>query len=117
MKQYVALLNEPHEEGLADLKAVESHWIQEVRSFLAGKSFRVNRDPNQSLRSVILNLFEQAFGRQQSGEGSTDARALLQHLVGAPSLAKPHHGRATALALWEINRTLRATNGDGLPWN
>lgn len=27
MKSYVALLNELHEDGLADLDAIESHWI------------------------------------------------------------------------------------------
>ena len=102
MRQYVALMNELHEEGLADLNAIESHWIQEVRRFLAGKPFRLNRDPNQSLRSVISKLFEQAFRRQRSAEGRTDAGALLQHLVGAklacalrPEVVK-HHSYATA---------------------
>lgn len=102
MQQYVALLNELHEEGVADLDAIESHWIREVRRFLAGKPFRLNRDPNQSLRSVILDLFEQAFRRQRSAEGRTDAGALLQHLVGAklacalrPEAVK-HHSYATA---------------------
>ena len=34
-----------------------------------------------------------------------------------PSRVTPQHGWAIVLALWEINRTLRAMNGDGLPWN
>lgn len=102
MQRYVALLNELHEDGLADLDAIESHWIQEVRRFLTGKPFRLNRDPNQSLRSVIKNLFEQAFHRQRSAEGRTDAGALLQHLVGAKLAcalrpdAVEHHSYATA---------------------
>lgn len=102
MQQYVSLLNELHEEDLADLDAIESHWIHEVRRFLAGKPFRLDRDPNQSLRSVISKLFEQAFRRQRSAEGRTDAGALLQHLVGAklacalrPEVVK-HHSYATA---------------------
>ena len=82
MKSYVALLNELHEDGLADLDAIERHWIQEVRRCPAGTPFRLNRDPNRSLRSVLSNLFEQAF-RRRSAEDRAHAGALLQHLVGA----------------------------------
>ena len=83
LKSYVALLNELHEDGLADLDAIERHWIQEVRRCPAGTPFRLNRDPNRSLRSVLSSLFEQAFRRRRSAEERAHAGALLQHLVGA----------------------------------
>ena len=83
MKSYVALLNELHEDGLADLDAIEMHWIREVRRTPAGTPFRLNRDPNRSLRSILSNLFEQAFRRQQPAKKRADADALLQYLVSA----------------------------------
>ncbi len=102
MKSYVALLNELHEDGLADLDAIERHWIREVRRCPAGTPFRLSRDPNQSLRSVLSNLFEQAFRRRRSAEERAHAGALLQHLVGAelactlrPEVVR-HHPYATA---------------------
>ena len=83
LKSYVALLNELHEDGLADLDAIERHWIRKVRRCPAGTPFRLNRDPNRSLRSVLSSLFEQAFRRKRSTEDRAHAGALLQHLVGA----------------------------------
>lgn len=102
LKSYVALLNELHEDGLADLDAIERHWIREVRRIPAGTPFRLNRDPNRSLRSVLSSLFEQAFRRRRSAEERAHAGALLQHLVGAklactrrPEIVR-HRGYATA---------------------
>ena len=90
MRRYVAFLNSQHSAGWADLEAVEKFWIAKVREFLAGKPFRLSLDSNRSLRAVVTDLLRQAFKRQESALGRTDAGALLQHLVGAKLACAMH---------------------------
>lgn len=102
MRRYVSVLNELHEQGVADLDAIESFWIDRVREVLAAKPMRVTLDSTISLRRMIRDLLAQAVERQQGVVGSTVAGALLQHLVGAKlacamhPASVEHHGYSTA---------------------
>ena len=106
MRRFVSLLNDLHGEGLADLDAIESFWVDRVRDLLAAKPmwfgvdptvspraakpmrFRVG--PTVSLRAAIRDLFSLAVERQHGVVGSTVAGAMMQHLVGA-QLARAIH--------------------------
>ena len=83
MREYVAFLNDLHSKGLADLNAIETHWIECVHAFFAGKPFRIKLDASRSLRHVVRDVLEQAFDRQKDAPGMYYAGAVLQHLVGA----------------------------------
>lgn len=101
MRRYVRFLNRVDGEGNADLAAIERFWISRVKDFLAEKPLRLKLDANRSIRSIVSDLLRQAFERQKTAPGRTDAGALLQHLVGAKlegALQKEidHHGYSTA---------------------
>ena len=102
MRLCVSLLNELHEEGLADLDAIEKFWIDRVRDMLAAKPLRLMLDSTVSLGKMIRDLLAQAVERQQGVVGSTVAGALLQHLVGAKlacaihPVPLEHHSSSTA---------------------
>lgn len=83
MREYVSFLNDLHSKGLADLKAIETHWIECVHAFFAGKPFKIKLDDSRSLRHVVRDVLEQAFNRQKDAPGTSYAGAVLQHLVGA----------------------------------
>ena len=83
MRVYVSFLNDLHSKGLEDLKAIETHWIECVHAFFAGKPFKIKLDDSRSLRHVVRDVLEQAFNRQKDAPGTSYAGAVLQHLVGA----------------------------------
>jgi len=83
MREYVALLNLFHANGLADLDQIELFWIEQVKAFFAGKPFKLQLDASKSLRTVVRNIIKQAEDRQKSSPGMYYAGAVLQHLVGA----------------------------------
>ena len=83
MREYVALLNDLHEEGMADVEAIEAYWIDCVRAFFAGQPFRVRLDASRGLRHVVRDVLDQAVERQKESPGVNCAGAVLQHLVGA----------------------------------
>jgi hypothetical protein len=83
MREYVALLNELHRAGMADLDAIEAFWIEKVNEFFAGKPFKIQLDSSKGLRAVVRNVISQAEERQKSTPGVYYAGAVLQHLVGA----------------------------------
>lgn len=83
MEEYVALLNELHGRGVADLDAIEAFWIERVHEFFAGRPFRIRLDASRSLRHVIRDVLAQAEERQRTALGTYYAGAVLQHLVGA----------------------------------
>lgn len=103
MDDYVAFLNQLHQDGLADLDAIESWWIERVKEFFSSKPFVLHYDTGKSLRSIISDLLEQAVKRQKDNPGVTYAGTMLQHLVGAklemilPEGKRPqHHGANVA---------------------
>lgn len=118
MRRFVSLLNDLHGDGLADLDAIESFWVDRVRDLLAVKPMQFEMDPTVSLRAAkpmrfkvgpalslraaIRDLLAQAVERQQGVVGSTVVGALLQHLVGAKlacaihPVPLEHHSYSTA---------------------
>jgi hypothetical protein len=83
MRQYVALLNDLHAQGIADLDEIEAFWIERVYEYFAGKPFRIALDASKSLRNVIGDVIAQAEERQRTSQGTYYAGAVLQYLVGA----------------------------------
>jgi hypothetical protein len=83
MRDYVALLNQLHAEGRADLDAIEAFWIARVHEFFAAKPFRIRLDASRSLRTVVRDVLEQAEERQKTTPGVYYAGAVMQHMVGA----------------------------------
>jgi len=103
MEDYVAFLNQLHQDGLADIAAIESWWVERVKEYFSSKPFVLHYDPGKSLRSIISDLLEQAVKRQKDNPGVTYAGTMLQHLVGAklemilPEDKRPkHHGANVA---------------------
>ncbi len=100
MRTYAAFLNAL--AGPVDLDRVEDFWIEQVRSFFAGKPFRLRLDASAGVRAVIAELLDEARKRQKSGGGVQYAGAVLQHLVGAklqcalPGEQVQHHGSSAA---------------------
>jgi len=83
MREYVALLNQLHAEGRADLDAIETFWIARVHEFFAAKPFRLRLDASRSLRTVVRDVLDQAEERQKTTPGVHYAGAVMQHMVGA----------------------------------
>jgi Domain of unknown function (DUF4928) len=83
MREYVALLNQLHAEGRADLDAIEAFWIARVHEFFAAKPFRIRLDASRSLRTVVRDVLDQAEDRQKTTPGVYYAGAVMQHMVGA----------------------------------
>jgi hypothetical protein len=83
MREYVALLNELHASGDADLEPIEAFWIARVHEFFAAKPFRIRLDVSRSLRLVIRDVLAQAEERQKSVPGVYYTGAVMQHMVGA----------------------------------
>lgn len=83
MREFVALLNDLHRKGLADLDAIEGFWIERVHEFFAGKPFKVKLDGSRSLRVLVRDVLSQAEERQKNTPGMQFMGAVLQHLVGA----------------------------------
>src|SRR5271155_449370 len=63
MRDYVALLNQLHAEGSADLDAIEAFWIARVHEFFAAKPFKIRLDASRSLRTVVRDVMGQAEDR------------------------------------------------------
>lgn len=83
MEDYVAFLNNLHEQHIADLDAIEGFWIECVNEFFAGKPFRIRLDASRGLRHVVRDVLAQAEERQRNSQGTYYAGAVLQHMVGA----------------------------------
>ncbi|MCT4684093.1 MAG: DUF4928 family protein [Roseicyclus sp.] len=83
MRAHVALLNDLHRQGIADLDAIEGYWIEQVHAFFAGKPFKVKLDGSRSLRVLVRDVLAQAEDRQKTTPGMQFMGAVLQHLVGA----------------------------------
>jgi hypothetical protein len=83
MRECVTLLNSLHKQGLADLDAIESFWIEKIHEFFAGKPFKIKLDASRSLRNVVRDVIAQAEERQKTTPGVHYAGAVLQYLVGA----------------------------------
>lgn len=83
MREYVALLNDLHGQGLSALDAIERFWIERVHEFFAGKPFKVKLDSSRSLRVLVRDVLSQAEERQKNTPGMQFMGAVLQHLVGA----------------------------------
>ncbi|MCP4747918.1 MAG: DUF4928 domain-containing protein [Desulfobacteraceae bacterium] len=101
MRNYVAFLNELHNEAILDLDFIESWWIEQVKKFFAGKPFVLRYDTAKSVRAIIQDLISQAEKRQAENNGTTLVGTMLQHLVGAKLNllleTKPqHHGASVA---------------------
>src|ERR1700688_700911 len=69
MRDYVALLNQLHAEGRADLDVIETFWIARVHEFFAAKPFRIRLDASRSLRTVVRDVLDQAEERQKTTPG------------------------------------------------
>jgi hypothetical protein len=83
MRSYVALLNELHVGGAADLDAIEKFRIERVQEFFAGKPFKIRLDASRSLRMVVGDVLKQAEDRQKAAGGVYYAGAVMRRLVGA----------------------------------
>jgi Domain of unknown function (DUF4928) len=44
MREYIALLNQLHADGVADLDAIERFWISRVHEFFSAKPFKIQLD-------------------------------------------------------------------------
>lgn len=66
-----------------DIKLVEKWWIEQILIFFSGKPFALKLDNSKSLKSIIVNIIEQAEKRQKENFGTTYVGTVLQHLVGA----------------------------------
>lgn len=83
MQEYVALLNQLAQAGMADLDAIEKFWIDRVHEFFAAKPFKIRLDASRSLRTVVRDVIAQAEERQKTTPGVYYAGAVMQHMVGA----------------------------------
>jgi hypothetical protein len=83
MREYVALLNQLHAKGAAELDAIEGFWIERVYAFFAAKPFKIRLDASRSLRTVVRDVLGQAEDRQKTMPGVYYAGAVMQHMVGA----------------------------------
>jgi Domain of unknown function (DUF4928) len=83
MREYVALLNQLHAKGAAELDAIEGFWIERVQEFFAAKPFKIRLDASRSLRTVVRDVLGQAEDRQKTMPGVYYAGAVMQHMVGA----------------------------------
>lgn len=83
MQEYVALLNQLAQAGVADLDAIEKFWIDRVHEFFAAKPFKIRLDASRSLRTVVRDVIAQAEERQKTTPGVYYAGAVMQHMVGA----------------------------------
>ena len=83
MREYVALLNQLHAKGAAELDAIEGFWIERVHEFFAAKPFKIRLDASRSLRTVVRDVLGQAEDRQKTMPGVYYAGAVMQHMVGA----------------------------------
>jgi Domain of unknown function (DUF4928) len=83
MREYVALLNQLHAKGAAELDAIEGFWIERVHAFFAAKPFKIRLDASRSLRTVVRDVLGQAEDRQKTTPGVYYAGAVMQHMVGA----------------------------------
>jgi Domain of unknown function (DUF4928) len=83
MREYVALLNQLHAKGAAELDAIEGFWIERVHEFFAAKPFKIRLDASRSLRTVVRDVLGQAEDRQKTTPGVYYAGAVMQHMVGA----------------------------------
>lgn len=83
MQEYVTLLNQLAQAGVADLDAIEKFWIDRVHEFFAAKPFKIRLDASRSLRTVVRDVIAQAEERQKTTPGVYYAGAVMQHMVGA----------------------------------
>ena len=102
MRAYIALLNQLHERGIANLDVIETFWVARVIDFFNAQPLRVGRDPQKSLTQLVRDLLEAARARQQGADGMQYVGAVLQHVVGAkletvaPDADLPRYAFSTA---------------------
>ena len=102
MKAYVRFLNKLYEDGLLDLDAIESWWVDRVRDYFASMPLKMKYDASKSLQSLFEDLFRQVREREESDPGATYLGTVLQHLVGAkielslPNVQLEHFGASVA---------------------
>ncbi len=102
MAAYVAVLNELHQAGVADLEAVMEWWIEKVKLHFASEGPMLSFDPSKSVAANLSDLFSQAAEIQGHSGGANYVGAMLQHLVGAKMElvlglgAVEHHGFSTS---------------------
>lgn len=85
MRAYVEFLNEYHANSGAPINwiEVEDFWIGKVRAYFDAAPFTLNADASQSVKTIVLNLTEQAIERQRQVTGVKFLGTMMQHLVGA----------------------------------
>lgn len=91
MREYVALLNEQHEQlksapGFSNngmLEVAEQFWAEQMKLRLAEKPFAFVLDSGKGLRHAVRTLVGLAKTRAQSAGGANIHGTVLQHLVGA----------------------------------
>ncbi len=83
MHDYVAFLNELHQNGIAVLPKIEAWWVERITEYFAAQPLVLKLDASKSLQAVVEDLIQQAFKRQKDNPGTKYAGAMLQHLVGA----------------------------------
>jgi len=98
---YMDLVKELKASGDWDDEAAETFWIGKVRQFFAAKPFVLRMDAGSSIRSMLLDLFEQVREREKEVPGATVLGSVLQHLVGAKlelvlNREVDHHGASVA---------------------
>lgn len=83
MQEYVEFLNVLNRRIQADLDAIESFWISQVKEFFSSEPFKIRLDASTGLRHIVRDVLAQAVERQQSAPGMNYEGAVMQHLVGA----------------------------------
>lgn len=102
MREYVAFLNELHDDSILNHAEIETWWIERVHVYFASAPLKVKLDSSRSVRSLVVELLDAAFDRQRECPGTMVAGAVLQHLVGAklecalPDLQVDHSGFSVA---------------------
>ena len=105
MQKYVEFLNQ-EQFSASQLVEIEDWWIQQVKTFFAGKPMAFRMDAGKSMRSAVRELMQQAEKRQSEQPGNHIVGTVMQHLVGAKlALILPEppkmHGASVADAVSE----------------
>ena len=82
MHEYAELINEiqPSAEQFSE---IELYWIERIRTFFAGKPFKLESDSSLSVVAAVERLLQQAAQRQKENPGTMYVGTVLQHLVAA----------------------------------
>ena len=84
MEAYFSFLNSQYAKGVPiNWDLVGKFWAKKVQEYFDASPFSISVDSAQSIRTLILNLLQQALDRQRQIPGSRFQGIMMQHLIGA----------------------------------